>query len=366
MLKFIHAADLHLDSPFHALSPGQAAARRQGQRQGVERLMELCEAEGADFLLLAGDMFDSRRVYPETLAALTAALGRSSMPVFISPGNHDPYEPGSRYLTHDFPSNVHIFSSFEPKEVVLEDKNAVIYGNAFLSQLERREPLEGFRVSRDGSYHVGVIHGDVDKPGSDYAPITSAQIEGSGLHYLALGHVHRRTPPARLGQTVWAYAGCPEGRGFDEEGDMGCYVVSLDGDGVEARFVPLAEGRYFSLTAQGEAGKPWRAVLEEILSDKRAQDVVRVTFTGEVSEERPDLPALEQEFSDRCAALTLRDGTVVSRDLWARAEEDTLTGLYLKNMKAIWDKASEEERQALTLSLRYGLAALEDGEEVRP
>lgn len=364
MLKIIHAADLHLDSPFHGLSAAQAVARRQAQREVLIRLMELCEEEQADLLLLAGDLFDGNQVYPETLDALTAALGRSSLPIFIAPGNHDPIGAHSPYLSHRFPSNVHIFSTFELQRVALEQ--VVVYGNAFLSPLERRAPLQGFHAEEDARYQVAVVHGDVGKASSDYAPIAHADIEASGLDYLALGHVHRRSEPQTLGDTTWAYAGCPEGRGFDELGEKGCYVVTLDEHGAHTRFVPLAQHRYLIFTAQGDETRPWNSLLDELFAQIQEQDDVRILLRGEISDNRPDLRALELLYQHRCASLSLRDETTFARDIWARAQEDTLTGLYLSRMKALWDKADEPERQALTLSLRYGLAALEGGEEPMP
>ena len=108
MLKFIHGADFHLDAPFAALSPEKARQRRAEQRQLLSRLADLAEEEGADLVLLSGDLLDGGETYQETVEALSHALGQIKAPVFIAPGNHDPYGPRSAYAGTAWPDNVHI------------------------------------------------------------------------------------------------------------------------------------------------------------------------------------------------------------------------------------------------------------------
>ena len=106
MIKLIHGADLHLDSPFSGLTPEQAAARRQEQRELLDRLARLAREREADLLLLSGDLLDSRRTYRETAQALARSLGSLPCPVFLAPGNHDFYGPQSLYAALDWPENV--------------------------------------------------------------------------------------------------------------------------------------------------------------------------------------------------------------------------------------------------------------------
>ena len=89
MLHILHAADLHLDAPFAALDPGQAAQRRSEQRLLLDKLADLAAERKADLVLLSGDLLDSEQTYRETAQALAAALGRIDAPVVIAPGNHD-------------------------------------------------------------------------------------------------------------------------------------------------------------------------------------------------------------------------------------------------------------------------------------
>lgn len=131
MLRFIHAADFHLDSAFAALTPRQAAARRRESRELPVRLANYVNQNNIDLVLLAGDLFDSAASYRDTAEELSAALGQMEAQVYIAPGNHDWYGPGSPYLTVEWPDNVHIFT--QPRIEALEwpEKNLVLHGAAF-------------------------------------------------------------------------------------------------------------------------------------------------------------------------------------------------------------------------------------------
>ena len=114
MFKFLHAADLHLDSPFSALPPERAAERRRESRALPGRLADYVNENGIPLVLLSGDLLDSADCYRETAEALWDALGRMNARAFIAPGNHDWYGPASPYAALDWPENVHIFRSGTP------------------------------------------------------------------------------------------------------------------------------------------------------------------------------------------------------------------------------------------------------------
>ena len=117
MLTFLHAADFHLDSPFHALPPDQAAERRQEQRQLLTRLADAARQSQADLIFLAGDLFDSQRVRPETIQALYQVLEELEAEVFLSPGNHDPHTKVSPYHKFTRPSHDHHSTPPTPQRV---------------------------------------------------------------------------------------------------------------------------------------------------------------------------------------------------------------------------------------------------------
>ena len=239
MVKIIHGADFHLDSPFSGLSPERAAQRRGEQRDLLTRLAQLAREKQADLVLLSGDLMDGETVYRETAQALSQALGGIPCPVFLAPGNHDCYSPSSVYATLDWPDNVHIFTSPAVEGVDLPQLNCTVYGRAFCSPHETDSPLAGFQAAEDGRLTLACLHGDT-APGSGYGPISQEEIAASGLDYLALGHVHQHSGLQRAGRTAWAYPGCPEGRGFDETGEKGVLLLHAQPGQVGGSLSPCA------------------------------------------------------------------------------------------------------------------------------
>ena len=360
MLKLIHGADFHLDAPFAALSPEKARQRRAEQRQLLSRLADLAEEEGADLVLLSGDLLDGGETYQETVEALSHALGQIKAPVFIAPGNHDPYGPRSAYAGTAWPDNVHIFTSVQPEGVELPELGCVVHGAAFTTPQADRSPLMGFSAPRDGRIHLMTLHGDVAGQGR-YGPIRPEDIAASGLTYLALGHIHACSGLQQAGETCWAYPGCPEGRGFDETGEKGVLAVTVDDQGaVSVRFVPLAGRRYEIVEADVTGRDSAEEALREVLPASPTGDCCRILLTGQRSFGNPDLAALTALAQPSYFSVSVRDNTRPLRDLWQRAGEDSLTGLVLRALKG------EKDLEDRELAARFALAALEHGEDPCP
>lgn len=361
MLKILHAADLHLDSPFAGLSPEQAALRRAEQRTLLDRLADLANEEQVDLVLLAGDLLDGERVYRETVDALAQTLARIRARVFLAPGNHDPYNAASAYTLPIWPDNVHIFTSPRPEGFSLPQLNCTVYGAAFTAEQNATAPLEDFCARGEG-LHLMVLHGNT--AGRDYAPISPAQIAASGLDYLALGHIHQTSGLQKSGSTFWAYPGCPEGRGFDELGEKGALLLQVAPGQVQARFHPLSVRRYEILDVNLTGCSDPLTTVEAALPTRTRSDIYRIRLTGEFELTAQALLHLEQTLAPRFHALELQDRTRPPRDLWARTAEDSLTGLFLRTMA---QKCQEQpQSDTLRLAVRFGLAALENGEDVAP
>jgi DNA repair exonuclease SbcCD nuclease subunit len=362
MLHILHAADFHLDAPFASLPPEQAAIRRGEQRDLLARFAEAARSRGADLVLLSGDLLDGPNLYAETASALVRALGDTGCPVFLSPGNHDFWSGRSPCATLNWPDNVHIFTSESPEAISLPALNCTVYGAAFTSPTRETSPLAGFSCPRNGQIQLGVFHGDVDGVGR-YAPITREEIAASGLTYLALGHIHTASGLQKAGNTFWSYSGCPEGRGFDESGDKGAVWVTVDGDQVQSEFIPLAGRRYEILTVDLSGADTPLDALRAALPPDGSRDIYRILLTGESDAAGPDLAPLRELAERSFFRAEVRDRTRLRRDLWARAKEDTLTGLFLRQLQAKMKNADEETAALCQLAARFGLAALEHSEE---
>ena len=199
-VRILHAADLHLDSPFEALTLAQAAQRRREQRDLLRALPELARAHGAPIILLAGDLLDSASPYPETAKALAETFAGCGAEVFLAPGNHDYYSAGAPYARLTFPENVHIFRSPRIEAVTLPELGVRVWGAAFT---DSRCPglLRGFSVPKQaGLLDVLCVHGEVGNPASAYNPVSAAELAASGLDYAAFGHVHRFGGVQRAGK----------------------------------------------------------------------------------------------------------------------------------------------------------------------
>lgn len=358
MLKFIHAADFHLDSAFGALTPRQASARRRESRELCFRLADFVNRHGIDLVLLAGDLFDSGSAFRETGEQLAQALGQMEARVFIAPGNHDWYGPGSPYCTVDWPENVHVFREDRMTAVELPEWNLTVHGAAFVAPEQAAGLLAGFAAPADGRTHIGLLHGELDPAEARYDPIRREEIAASGLNYLALGHIHKRVEPQTYGRTLCAWPGCLEGRGFDELGEKGFYEGTVDNGTVSLSFVPFARRRYEILEVDVTGREP-RAAVEAALPADTEWDLYRILLMGETGEGGVNVTALRETLEDRFYALEVRDHTRMAEDVWARAGEDSLRGLFLRELRKRWDEADEAERDTVTRAARFGLAALD-------
>lgn len=364
MIRILHGADFHLDSPFQGLSRDQAIARREEQRALLRRMGELVVEKKADIVLLAGDLFDSENTYRETVEQIGAALEAIPVPVFIAPGNHDPYAPRSAWERISFGDNVHVFTREETECVTLEALGLRVWGSAFTGRY-RRPPLAGFESPVKGEWlDVMVLHGEVGNPASNYGPISANELAASGMDYVALGHVHAGSGLCRAGDAFYAWPGCPEGRGFDETGEKGVLLVELEPGSCRAEFVPLGGRRYeivpVDITNETE---PLSAVRKAVREDTQ-RDIYRIILTGE-TDESPDVAALNRALEGAFFSLELRDETRPRRDLWAGREEDSLKGLFLRRLYAMLEETSDQrEREKITQAVRWGLRAMENGEEL--
>ncbi len=362
-IKILHGADLHLDSPFEGLPAGKAAVRRSEQRELLGRLAALVQSESVDLVLLSGDLLDSGKPYFETGEELVRSLGRMGVPVFIAPGNHDYYDAKSPYARLKLPENVHVFTSGRIQAVELPELGVRVYGAAFTES--RSGPLlDGFRAERtEGVYDLLCLHGEVGVRDSVYDPVTEAALAQSGLDYAAFGHVHKASGLQKAGATWYAWPGCPEGRGFDETGEKSVYLVELEGTDCRLTPVCVAGRKYQLLRVDVTDADPLLAIHTQ-LPDDTVRDIYRIVLTGE-TEETPDLRRLHSGLAELFFELQLRDETRLRRDVWDGAGSDTLRGLFLAKLRARYDKARDEsERIRIEQAARWGLAALDNTEEV--
>ena len=352
MIKILHSGDWHLDSPLLLRSQEQTRYLRDALAGIPEKIVALCKEEQCDMMLLAGDLFDGA-ASAGTVQALKAALRDAQVPVFITPGNHDYVGNDSPWLNEVWPDNVHIFTHQSIESVVLPDLDLRIYGAGFTS-MDCPALLLDFTAAHNEQYKVGILHGDPTQANSPYCPITKQQVNNSGLDYLALGHIHKGDS-FRSGKTLCAWPGCPMGRGYDEDGEKGALIVTLD-ETAEIRFVPLDAPRFHDLEIPG--GDDPAKALDSVLPALGNPDFYRITFTGH--SQPLDIDALlRPEFPN----LVLRDRTVPPVDVWGSAGQDTFEGRYFKLLQDKLADADEETQRKIFLAAEISRKIL-DGQEV--
>lgn len=258
---FIHAADLHLDAvlpgPAGGSSPELEPLLAGAVFSALERLVNLCIAEQASFLVLSGDVFHGGAGSLKAGFALSDAckrLAEHGIEVFWALGNHDSISQSDEAMR--WPANLHIFGA-EAERLAITREGAVIaelHGLSHKSRHERANLSE--RIIKDKSpapgkdiFKIGVLHCAVHGAQGthvSYAPCNLSDLTGGGKDYWALGHVH--TPVMLASEPPVVYSGSLQGLHINESGPHGCYIVEVNARGVaEARFQPLAPVRWEKL-----------------------------------------------------------------------------------------------------------------------
>ena len=250
-VRFVHASDLHLDAAFGGVDASDervAAALTRSTLEALERVVDLCIDRGADFLVIAGDLFNNAdRSLRAELAFQKAAvrLDRAGIATFVVQGNHDPADGWSAGL--ELPPSVVVFSADDvERREVLRDGELVcaVYGRSYPTRQVTDNLARGFVRAEGDPLAVAVLHANVGKREGwdDYAPCSVEDLRASRMDYWALGHIHQ---PGRISDHPRAvYAGSTQGLGPGEEGARGCFVVELDATGALEEFVETASVRW--------------------------------------------------------------------------------------------------------------------------
>lgn len=232
MFRFIHAADLHLDSPLMGLESYRDAPVdqiRSAARRAFDNLVDLAIEKEAAFLLLAGDLFDGDWKDYNTGIYFMNRLGRlkvAGIKVFMVSGNHDAASHISRALV--LPENVTLFSHRKPETQVLEEIGVAVHGQSFSARAVTEDLSRTYPQALNGYFNIGLLHTSVTgRPGHEhYAPCAIDGLRSKGYDYWALGHVHQRE---ELSQDPWiVFPGNIQGRHIREAGPKGCTLVTVD------------------------------------------------------------------------------------------------------------------------------------------
>jgi DNA repair exonuclease SbcCD nuclease subunit len=304
-VKFVHAADLHIDSPLKGLDryEGAPAARLRGAtRRALENLVSLCIEESAAVLLLAGDVFDgSWKDYSTGLFFVTqmARLREAGVPVVLVRGNHDAASSVVKALR--LPENVRELSSRKAETYELPDARIAIHGQSFSHRVTTEDLAASYPDRVPGVFNIGLLHTSLDgREGHEpYAPTTSSTMRTKGYDYWALGHVHAREIVSTDPYIV--YPGNIQGRHARETGAKGASLVTVE-DGV----VQAVEHRALDVCR-------WASIEVDAAGAVDALDVVELVLS--------EIASLSAEADGRILAVRVTVGGTTRANLAIRSDE---------------------------------------------
>ncbi|MBI1309922.1 DNA repair exonuclease [bacterium] len=302
-MRFLHAADIHLDSPLRGLSRYEGAPEeeiRQATRKALQNLIGLAIDERVDFVLIAGDLYDGDWQDHQTglfFGAQMVRLNDAGIPVLMIRGNHDAASRMTKSLR--LPANVTLFDHDRPHTVTLEDLGVAVHGQSFAKQAVTDNIALKYPVAVPGLFNIGLLHTSLTgaEGHENYAPCSTDDLLRLGYDYWALGHVHERRiineAGVGIGQPPIVFSGNIQGRHIREAGPRGCYLVT-----VEPGHAPLLDFRPLDVFR-------WEVCSLNAAEDDSTDDVL-ATFDEQLAgivDAADGLPlGVRIEVAGRCAA----------------------------------------------------------------
>ncbi|MDS4031946.1 MAG: DNA repair exonuclease [Candidatus Contendobacter sp.] len=251
-MRFLHAADLHLDSPLRGLDRYDGAPvdeARGATRRAFDHLIAAALDHQVDFVVIAGDLYDGD--WPDHNTGLffikgVSRLAEEGIAVVLVRGNHDAASRLTKVLR--LPKNVRLLADARPETLVLDDLGVALHGQSFATAAVTADLAASYPVPIPGCFNLGLLHTSLDgRPGHDpYAPTTLDVLRGKSYDYWALGHVHAAEVVCREPWVV--YPGNTQGRHIRETGPKGCALVTVEDGEITHQTIALDVMRWETLT----------------------------------------------------------------------------------------------------------------------
>ncbi|NRA45711.1 MAG: DNA repair exonuclease [Oligoflexales bacterium] len=343
-LKFIHCADLHIDSPLRKLSTYTDAPVdkiKSATRHAFEKIIQHCLDENVDFLLISGDLFDGNcRDFNTILWICSQARRLGETPILIVHGNHD-YANGLARLI-PWPKNVHLFPCEAPSTKTFQTTSGIavaVHGQSYSRPAVKENLALGFPSPVAGAFNIGLLHCNFEGSShhDPYAPCKRDDLVSKEYQYWALGHIHKAIiyEPAKPGEPWIVYPGNIQGRHIRESGPKGCYLVSAKQDGLARKpeFLSTDTLRWHELKLEVTAS---HSCMEDLLlslekklealinADSKQTTALRVHLYGKASlckELLSNWPKTELQIRDLCSQYQniwlekIKNGLQAAQDL---------------------------------------------------
>ena len=370
---FVHAADIHLDSPLKGLAGQEGNAVkliRSATREAFDALIGRTIEEEAAFLIIAGDVYDGNWRDYQTGLFFVRQMGRlrqAGIPAFLIYGNHDAESQITRRLS--LPDNVKVFSPRRPETHAIEHLGVVLHGQGFL----RRDVYENLARSYPdpvkGALNIGILHtGLAGEEGHEpYAPCTLADLVQKGYGYWALGHIHQ--PSVRHVRPFVVYSGNVQGRHIREAGPRGAVLVTV-GEGeitaVEPFHVDVVRWEMVEVSAEGcssiqDMTDRIRDGIERAVSEKGDGRLLacRIKLTGRTEAHGEALAAREKLLAEaKAAAAGLGEELAWVEKVVLSTQAETTTETTPDLLNTMGDITQARHDEALQSDLRTQIGVL--------
>ncbi|MCR5583862.1 MAG: metallophosphoesterase [Lachnospiraceae bacterium] len=365
-MKLIHCADLHLDSKLQTwLSEDKAKERRNEILSNFPRLVEFAKANNVFGIMIAGDLYDrnSASKHAENTVFATIVSNPDVMFWYL-PGNHDE----KCFLTRidNLPSNLFVFDD-RFRTIPLNDAGTITLSGIALTEDNNRTFYDDVILNRE-TYNIFMLHGEERAGGSVHFEecLDFRLLRNKYIDYLALGHVHKPSIGKLDNRGAMCYAGCLEGRGFDECGNRGFYLLDIDENTLRAEysFIPFAKRKMLSpeVICDGcEISEDIEQRIEETLTetDFSSGDYLKIILKGKLDALcEKDIPYLTKIFENRAAVVRIEDETELKVNYAAFADDMSLKGEFVRLVRQ--NDYSEADKAEI---IRIGIEALM-GEEI--
>lgn len=363
-VKILHCADVHIGAAESSL--GTLSHSRQAETLiTFENIINLAKENNVDILLIAGDLFNSNQVDKSFSDRVFKCF--STIPdikIVYAAGNHDPLNAESPFKKNELPKNLFVLDTID-SFVEFSDIQTRVYGKSFKEVYMKGQT--SFSLKTDNDFiNLMCIHGELRSDmGSDYNSITSDFIAQSGMDYIALGHVHKRSDIAKVGNTYVSYCGCPEGQGFDELGEKGVYLGTISKKDCNMTFVPTAKRMHLcesvdisGLNNSSDIAERIIEVIKQKYPDSFPDNLYKIVLTGMIDDGVVlSLTEISARLGETFYFAKLRDKTEIKLDFEALSQENTLKGVFVKNMLKKIESAIEPQKELLISALYIGIKA---------
>jgi DNA repair protein SbcD/Mre11 len=378
-VRLLHTSDVHLDTSFagSGLPSRLGDRKRESLRASFRDVLQRGGEEAVDLVLVAGDLFELDRVTADTLEFLKRQFSAlAPVPVFISPGNHDPCIQGSPYRDASWPPNVHIFCSEAWTSVELPKLGVRVTGFGYQGAGFADTPFARLPRLPDGAANIVLAHasdaGRVPPGKVKHAPFSASDLSGRNIQYCALGHYHqqREIPDVPDGTVAW-YCGIPEERGWDEQGAAGFLLVDVDSGGTRVRRCESGLYPLRQIHVECDGFTTREQIVEALLSKRPSafdeRTILKVELTGYLDPRVSiSIPELDERLSGAALHIRWVDSTRPALDFEALAAERTLRGRFVRKLnERVAAAPGGGERELLERARLYGVRAL-GGLEVSP